>query len=224
MKVFLLLLMIFGISDAAYLNVSTDECNQSINHHRLNICYNYETKTAMYVTYYATGNEVSQKMKRLSFRIDKEIPKQYRATNSDYYKQKNIDKFHLCPDSMMDFNKTTLRDTYYLSNAVPGDSYVNRHRWTLIESAERNFYENHDGYSYSITGVIFTVTGNSNTIGEHKITKPDYFFKCFFNEADHACYIMPNSKELSESNDINDYRVSLDYIQTVTGLIIDFEY
>jgi len=225
----LMITFIFSFSDQ--LVVSKDNCDQNVTHDRLFICYNYETKVANYVTYYAAADEVAQSSDRLYFKEDKAIPEEYRAYLDDYYNS-GYDRFHLCPDNIMDFNQTLLADTYLLSNVAPGDPYVNRYRWTIIERDETFFYTEHnESTSYSITGTIFPIQGTFKTIGEHKVGVPEYFYKCFFSRStnplmlyDYKCYLMPNIKYLVYPyKDLKYYQVSLELIEMMTGIKIDFE-
>jgi len=230
-KIILLFNFIISTLFADQLIVSTNKCDQNITHHRLFICYNYKTKVANYITYYATANEVAQSAKRLYFKEDTSIPEEYRAYLTDYYNS-GYDRFHIAPDNIMDFNHTFLADTYLLSNIAPGDSYVNRYRWTIIERDETFFYiEHNESTSFSITGTIFPVQGNFKTIGEHKIGVPEYFYKCFFSRStnplliyDYKCYLMPNKKALVYPyKNLKYYQVSLELIKMLTGLTIRFE-
>ena len=202
---------------------TNDDCNQTITRSQLTICYNYKYKDAEYSKYYATSSQVKKKMDRLSFKSDPKIPKQYRAYNSDYYKT-GYDKFHLCPDNIMDFNKTALQSTYYLSNVVPGDAYTNRYRWTKIERLETKFYEEHN-ISYSITGTIFTKQAKSKTIGSHKIAVPEYFYKCFgTNPKDVQCYTMVNRKlETAKTKDVLVNKVTLKHLNSLLPYSIKFD-
>jgi len=218
----ILFLLLAGLTLYAAKFTTTNKCDQNITRAQLTICYNYKFKEADYVTYYATDTQVKRKMNRLSFKEDPLVPTQYRAYNEDYYKS-NYDKFHLCEDAIMDFNKTALQATYYLSNAVPGNPYTNRYRWTKVEHQEIEFYENHN-ISYSITGVIHTQQGINKTIGKHKITVPEYFYKCFTsNGSEIKCYLMKNNQNTKNNSDVKSYEITLYKLNSILPYKIKFE-
>jgi len=75
--------------------------------------------------------------KRLNFKEDRRIPKEYRNYLKCYYKS-GYDRGHLAPDAAFDFNLTILKTTYLTSNIVPEKPRTNRYIISKIEKLIRN--------------------------------------------------------------------------------------
>ncbi|WP_407919661.1 DNA/RNA non-specific endonuclease [Cysteiniphilum halobium] len=179
--------------------------------------YNYETKQPSWVAYRLTAKSVSSKLKRHDeFKPDMEVPEKYRAELSDY-KRSGYDRGHLAPYAAMDFNKTSAKQSFYLSNMSPQKSGLNRQGWAKLESDVR-FWAQMYKEVYVYTGPVFKNSKTHKTIGKNKIWVPEYFFKVVYApKQDKAiAFIMPNARV--DKKDVTKYRVSIKDVEQRTGL------
>ncbi len=180
--------------------------------------YNYETKQPSWVAYRLTAQSVSSKLKRHDeFKPDPEVPAKYRAELSDY-KRSGYDRGHLAPYAAMDFNKTSAKQSFYLSNMSPQKGGLNRQGWAKLESDVR-FWAQMYKEVYVYTGPVFKNSKTHKTIGKNKIWVPEYFFKVVYApKQDKAiAFIMPNARV--DKKDVAKYRVSIKDVEQRTGLI-----
>lgn len=179
--------------------------------------YNYETKQPSWVAYRLTAQSVSSKLKRHDeFQPDMEVPAKYRAELSDY-KRSGYDRGHLAPYAAMDFNKTSAKQSFYLSNMSPQKGGLNRQGWAKLESDVR-FWAQMYKEVYVYTGPVFKNSKTHKTIGKNKIWVPEYFFKVVYApKQDKAiAFIMPNARV--DKKDVAKYRVSIKDVEERTGL------
>ncbi|WP_440993422.1 DNA/RNA non-specific endonuclease [Cysteiniphilum litorale] len=179
--------------------------------------YNYETKQPSWVAYRLTAQSVSSKLKRNDeFQPDPEVPAKYRAELSDY-KRSGYDRGHLAPYAAMDFNKTSAKQSFYLSNMSPQKGGLNRQGWAKLESDVR-FWAQMYKEVYVYTGPVFKNSKTHKTIGKNKIWVPEYFFKVVYApKQDKAiAFIMPNARV--DKKDVAKYRVSIKDVEERTGL------
>ncbi|MBK2126087.1 DNA/RNA non-specific endonuclease [Fangia hongkongensis] len=179
--------------------------------------YNYTTKQPTWVAYHLSANSVSHTIKRHDvFQPDLEVPKTYRAELSDYRKS-GYDRGHLAPYAAMDFDKTSAKQSFYLSNMSPQKPQLNRKGWAELEKDVR-FWARMYQEVYVYTGPIFKNSKSHKSIGKNKIYVPEYFFKIIYAPKQHKdiAFIMPNAN-VSKKNVAN-YRVSVKEIEQRTGL------
>ncbi|WP_233263338.1 DNA/RNA non-specific endonuclease [Caedibacter taeniospiralis] len=179
--------------------------------------YNYETKQPTWVAYRLIAKSVSNTTKRHDeFQPDMEVPKQYRAELSDY-KKSGYDRGHLAPYAAMDFNKTSARQSFYLSNMSPQKEGLNRQGWAQLESDVR-FWARMYQELYVYTGPVFKNSKTHKTIGKNKIFVPEYFFQVVDAPGQNKAiaFIMPNARV--DKKDVSKYRVSVKEVEQRTGL------
>lgn len=122
---------------AKLFNVSPN-CDQVITEPMYEVCYDYGKKSPVAVSYSLSKDMLSGKSikKRISFRVNRDIPKEFR-TRSSYYLRSGLDRGHLASDASFDKEKEWLRSTYKYSNTVPMYKRVNRYYWLKAERFER---------------------------------------------------------------------------------------
>lgn len=137
------------------------------------------------------------------------------ATLEDY-KGSGYDRGHLCPAADMTLNKTSMSETFYLSNMSPQVSGFNRGKWSTLEDKVRTWALAFDGLDVA-TGPIFK--DNIGTIGDDKVTVPGYYYKVLYSESKKIMLglILPNA---SSSKSLEQFVVPVDQIEQQTG--IDF--
>jgi endonuclease G, mitochondrial len=122
---------------------------------------------------------------RISFRADPLLPREARAVDSDYDRS-GFDRGHQAPLANQTRSQRLRDETFFLSNAVPQNSRLNRQAWAALEARVRGWAEARDTI-YSITGPLFwdpreddpsTARGyvNYNWIGNH-VSVPTHIYK-----------------------------------------------
>jgi len=185
-------------------------CDQIIDKKVLSICYNYNAKSANYVYYKLDGKKVNTVniKERPRFYDEKEIPRKYRSTYSDYTKnQYDMDRGHLAPHGSFDYDQKSLETTYSMANIIPQYKNINRHTWIKVERLER-FIAKKIGTLNVMNGVVYDSKGK--TIGRNKVAVPKAFWKMVWNR-DHnymRCFYYENIIGLDTKDDkLRDHEV-----------------
>jgi endonuclease G len=185
-----------------------------IRHTYYALSYSEENEQAAWV-YYQLSSEINNgnQSRTDDFRVDPSVSTGS-ASLSDY-KGSGYDRGHLCPAADMTQNKTSMSETFFLSNMSPQLAGFNRGIWSAVEDQVRKWaleYKN----IYVVTGPIFK--DNIGTIGEDAVTVPGFYYKVIFDGKDKMIgLILPNA---SSSKSIDQFVVTVDQIEKKTG--IDF--
>jgi DNA/RNA endonuclease G (NUC1) len=90
---------------------------------------------------------------RVKFRADPLLPVEARAVDRDYTNS-GYDRGHQAPLANQRRSQRLRDETFFLSNAVPQNSRLNRQAWAALEERVRDWAEARDTI-YSITGPLF---------------------------------------------------------------------
>lgn len=221
-RIFLLFIIIVSIScksddgiqpnsDAGFEPKSSGEI---VKHTYYTLAYSEDNEQAYWVYYELTPELINGTQSRTDdFRADPSV-----STGSatlDDYKGSGYDRGHLCPAGDMGLNKTSMSESFYLSNMSPQVPSFNRGIWSTMEDQVRKWTLKYTKL-YVVTGPIFK--DNLGEIGADKVTVPGYYYKVLFDGKDKMIgFILPNAKG---TNTIDSYAVSVDNIESQTG--IDF--
>lgn len=99
------------------------------------------------------------------------------SASLDDYKGSGYDRGHLCPAADMALNKTSMSESFFLSNMSPQVAGFNRGKWSSVEDQVRKWTLEFDGLDVA-TGPIFK--DNLGTIGTDKVTVPGYYYKVLY--------------------------------------------
>ena len=162
---------------------------------------------------------------------DEEIPSDFRSTYEDY-RYSGFDRGHLCPSADRLQNKNMNRQTFCYSNMQPQYNTLNAAVWADMESKVRSWNVN------SFRDTLYVVKGgtidNKDQIFDflthdtYGLIIPKYFFMavlCVKNGNYKALGFWIEHKSSysdSEKKSIKQYAVSIDQLETFTG--IDFFY
>ncbi len=190
---------LYAISINQFINNS--ECNQTVNKEFFKICYDYNYKAAKAVGYTLYGDLVNENNidKRPSFKIERAIERQYRASTKDYTKS-GYDRGHLACDAAFDWSEESLNASYSLANIIPQARKVNRYTWS---KAER--YARYVAVNLGEVNVINVVKYSSNPkrIGNNHIAVPVGFYKVLYNKDQNftRCLYYKNDNNIDTSKD-----------------------
>ena len=195
-----------------------------IEHKYYTLSYNEKHEQANWVAYQLTYEQINGTIDRRYNEKWKQDPNITTGTSkvSDY-KKSGYDRGHLVPAADMKLNKTSMRETFYMSNITPQHKYCNRYSWKHLEQNLRDLIIEHNDILYIATGPVLN-DRLDNYIG-YFVTVPNYFYKVILdyskNKPKAIGFIIPNidTKDNNYKN-LNRFACSIDYIESITG--IDF--
>lgn len=178
--------------------------------------YNYKTREADWVAYHVTAASVAGRVERNNhFREDVEIPAGLRATLSDYAGS-GYDRGHLAPAATMDFNLTSMDESFLLSNIAPQLPGFNRAGWADLEQYIRDC-AGKTGELYVVTGPIFTAT-TRRSLGAG-VAIPDAYYKVILKPtAPVSAFAVRIPHRAFSVGEIPSYVVSVDQVEAETGM------
>lgn len=185
-----------------------------VKHTYYTLSYSEENEQAFWVFYELTPQLINGTQSRTDdFRADPMVSTGS-ASLADY-SGSGYDRGHLCPAADMTLNKTSMSETFYLSNMSPQLAGFNRGIWSSLEEQVRKWALDYSKL-YVVTGPIFK--DNIASIGTNKVTVPGYFYKVLYDGKNRMIgFILPNA---SSSKSLVQFAVKVDEIEQKTG--IDF--
>jgi len=194
------------ISTKQFINES--KCDQIIDKEFFKICYDYTFKAARAVSYTLHGDQVNENNidKRPSFKIERAVAREYRASTSDYVKS-GYDRGHLACDAAFDWSEESLSTTYSLANIIPQARRINRYTWSKAERYARIV-----AISLGEVNIVNVVKYSSNPkrIGKNRMAVPDGYYKVLYNEDQNytKCLYYKNDNNITTSSDkLRDHEV-----------------
>jgi len=191
--------------------------NDVVYHNYYALSYSEPNEQAEWVAYKMTVSNFANDINRTNdFREDPKV-ETGSAQLSDYYKS-GFDRGHLAPAGSMKINRTSMSQSFFMSNMSPQKPGFNRGIWKRLEEKVRYWTEQNDS--------IFVVSGPIldkplGTIGNNEVTIPRAYYKTLLayknGEAKGLAFILPNE---SSSASLYKYIVSIDEVEEITG--IDF--
>jgi len=183
----LYLIPLLTLSTHAIGATMEESCDQVIDKGYYKICYSFKYKAAKFVWYTLDGKKVNlNNIKgRPRFYSEKTIPAKFRASYSDYTRNKfSADRGHLAPDASFDWAEEPLHAVYSMANIIPQYKWVNRKTWVKAEKYERYAAKKY-GVAEIVNGVVFSkasMNGISYPKKYWKMVKTHRFKKCFLYE------------------------------------------
>lgn len=207
----------FQPNDSLYF-LPTSTTGQVITHDTYSLSYAEEHEQAEWVAYVLKKEHISGgNHKRPYFYQDPKVSTKSAHWNN--YKNSGYTRGHLLPAGDRTFSKDAYDETFYTSNISPQKYELNTGIWNSLEMRIRNFVRK-NGDVYVVTGGI--LTDNLKTIGNEKVSVPEYFYKIIlFENAGRyqmLAYLIPHEEE--KRKPLTAYTVTTDSIERLTG--IDF--
>ncbi len=220
LSIFLLLVLFYSCKTLEDIkpnlgqNFEPISAGEVVNHSYYTLSYSEENEQAYWVYYELTPELINGTISRTDdFREDPLV-----STGSatlDDYKGSGYDRGHLCPAADMTLNKTSMSESFFLSNMSPQVAGFNRGIWSRLESQVRDWALEYSKL-YVATGPIFK--NNIDTIGIDEVTVPGYYYKVLYDGGEQMIgLIFPNE---SSSKNLIQFVVEVDQIEQETG--IDF--
>lgn len=178
--------------------------------------YDYPTKLAKWVIYHVTQSSVQETTPRSNhFREDEEVQESLRSTLSDYY-QSGYDRGHLAPRATVDFDQTSMNESFLLTNISPQLPGFNREGWASLESYIRDCAVSR-GELYIATGPMYN--NKSYQLLNNNIAIPDAYYKVIFDPSGSGqgfAFRIPH--QAIDKEELEDFVTSIDAIEIMTGL------
>ena len=188
-----------------------------IKHYAYSLSYNEPNEQANWVAYELTSEETNSTFKRANKFIQDPLVTSGTAGDQDYAGS-GYDKGHLAPAGDMGWSATAMKESFYYSNMSPQVPSFNRGVWKRVEELVRNWAREYKSV-YIVTGPV--LTSGLKTIGHDRVSVPKYFYKVILEYNSSGIkgigFIIPN---LSSVEPLQNYAVTIDSVETVTG--IDF--
>lgn len=219
-KIFLLAFYILLIScksdDIQPTNTSLEPLSKGeiVKHTYYTLAYSEADEQAYWVYYHLTPELINGTQSRTDdFRADPFV-----STGSatlDDYKGSGYDRGHLCPAADMTLNKTSMSESFYLSNMSPQNPSFNRGIWSKLEDRVRQWVGEYGDLYVVSAGIL---TDKLGVIGADEVTVPKSYYKVIYSEKNGMiALILPNQ---GSTTGLDQFVVSVDEVEKQTG--IDF--
>lgn len=209
------ILPFIALSSFALEFIPEANSTQKIRHKFYSIGYDENIEGSRW-TYYVLNKKLSNGTtpRKNYFKAD---PKVYTGSAAPHdYKGSGFDRGHLVPAGDMKLSKTSMKESFFMSNISPQHPSFNRGKWRALENRIRKWFLKISDL-HIFTGPIFYAQYNYLN-GTH-IAIPDAFYKIIYSHkySQSISFIMENKKL---RHDPFKYVVTIDDIEKLTK--IDF--
>lgn len=136
--------------------------------------YNEEHEVANWVAYTLESSQLRNCVKRGSTFSPDPLISTGSADPLDY-QGSGFDRGHLLPAGDMKFERSAMRDTFYISNITPQPARFNRGRWSQLEALVRAWASKY-GKIWIVTGPVLR-SGLSWIGQQNSVSVPNEYFK-----------------------------------------------
>lgn len=195
------------------------------------LAYDGRTRNAHWVYHKITRDTFKEKKTHrdlCEFKEDPLIPKQIRASKSDY-KGSEFDRGHLSPAADTS-TQTQLEETFFLSNISPQRPAFNRGYWKKVENHIRSLTKKY-ATVHVFSGPLYLAKKGRDgktfvryqVIGKNHVAVPTHFFALIFVETSGGKlqakgYILPN-KSIRSKTSLKKFASSVEEIESSSGVI-----
>ena len=214
-KIILLLLFfipLFGISQV----FKHSHKGEKITHNNYTLSYSENHEQAEWVYYILNNEKLKGITKRTNnFKSDDKVTSG--SAHPSNYKHSGFDRGHLAPASDMKISRTTMSESFLMSNISPQNPSFNRGGWKKLETLVRSWAQNYEIHIVT-AGVL---NSKLPKLGSSDVSIPKFFYKIIYapSEKKMIGFLMPNIKIKTS---LNNFIKSVDEIEEITG--IDFFY
>lgn len=221
-RIFLVTALLLSLSCKSDENIQPKENNslepkskgEIVKHTYYTLAYSEDDEQAYWVFYHLTPELINGTQTRTDdFRADPAVSTGS-ATLIDY-KGSGYDRGHLCPAADMTLNKTSMSESFYLSNMSPQNASFNRGIWSKLENQVRTWAIENNGLYVATGGIL---TNPKGKIGISEVTIPAKYYKVLYSEKNGMIgLVLPNE---GSQKPLTDFVISVDSVEVLTG--IDF--
>ena len=203
--------------------------SQVIPHTGFVLSYNADYKVPNWVLYELNYAEtLGNQVRTNNFAPDPDVHAGQCAQLSDY-RNSGYDRGHMAPNADLNWSTAAQDECFYLSNMCPQGHDFNAGIWLDLENQVRRWAER-DSAVTIVCGPVLPrseqAASRMKKIGKGHVLVPEYFYKIVFSpfsDRPRAIgFVMPNHNEKRgrKNRPLSEYAVSVDSIETLTG--IDF--
>jgi endonuclease G len=149
-----------------------------------------------------------------SYSLDNSIPIRCQQNSTTPYGN-GYERGHLVPANHMDYSKTAIAESNYMTNILPQTVNMNRGAWLATEEIVEYYRDISD--VQVIGGVLYGE--DSRVLPLHDIPTPSAYWKVVIRDDDAIAWIIPNTKLATRKN-LDLYLVSVNEIERRTGEVI----
>ena len=179
-------------------------------------CDKHAATKFKYTAQYDDGNYSRDSF---NFSLDEELAPMDCQQSSSLGYGHSYDRGHLVPANHLDYSKSAIKQSFYMTNILPQAANMNRGAWLATEELIE-CYRDIDDLTI-IGGVIF---GNNKKddyfVKSHDVVTPDSFWKVVIrSDGETIAWNVPNSSAAIRSK-LDSYLVTVAQIETLTGEVI----
>lgn len=208
-----------------------DENNYLLTKPQYVISYNRSRGSANWVSWHLSAAWKGDTQRSDNFRPDDTLPTGWFRATTSIYTNTGFDRGHLCPSDDRDGSTEDNQATFLLSNIIPQTPNNNRIVWANLEDYCRKVMA--EGNELYIVAGVYGTGGSGSNGGitksfDSKITVPESIWKVIvilpigtndvnrINSTTRVIAVNVPNKQ-SVTNKWEDYRVSIDDIEDLTG-------
>lgn len=179
------------------------------------VSYNPKTLIPNWVAWHLSASHTDGPYKRggIQFHEDDDIPEP-RVNTYDYI-QSGYDRGHMCPAGDNKWDKEAMEQSFLMTNICPQAHSLNVGSWNSIEQHCRK-WANQYGDLYIVCGPIL-YRQTHKTIGQHKVTVPEAFFKVIMRLGKNPQAVGVIFRNDDSRHEWGDYVNSVDQVERITG-------
>jgi endonuclease G len=166
---------------------------------------------------YNAQHDTGNRPRNRNFYLDPHVPSRCQQTSTSSYKHPGTryDRGHLVPANHLDYSKTAIRQSNYMTNVLPQAANMNRGAWLQTEEIIECYRDIDE--LLVIGGVIW---GNNPAddffLKSHGVRTPDAFWKVIIREERVIAWIIPNSQQATRKR-LDEYLVTVEHLERITG-------
>lgn len=203
-------------SGATKMSFLPSSNGQVVHHQYYSMSYREEFEQPEWVAYRLTKDIMSgPHVKRDdNFRSDP-LVKTKSATKYDY-KRSGYDRGHLVPAGDMNFNKTAMSETFFMSNMSPQIHNFNGGVWRELEEQTRDWVRQYKTMNI-ISGPVLTEKP-IDYIGDNDVAVPAGYYKVLMTEGKTPRAIGFLMDHETSDEPLQSFMVTIDEVEAATGL------
>ena len=194
------------------------------------VCYNRTKGEPNWVAWHLDNTWLGSTARQDDFRADATLPGGWYQVGANDYSGSGYDRGHHCPSADRTNSVASNQATFLMTNMIPQSAHNNEGPWANLEDYTRSLVTSSGDECYIYMGSY----GSQGTLASGHVTIPAYTWKVIVvlpagsNDLSRVttstrviAVVMPNNdSQISQSADWRNYRVTTDYIESMTGLDI----
>jgi endonuclease G len=191
------------------------------------LSYNRDRSEPNWTAWHLSSDWLGSAARQDDFRADATLPTSWYHVQGTSYSGSGYDRGHMCPSADRTNSVANNSATFLMTNIIPQSPNNNQGPWAVLEDSCRTLVTSRGCELYIYSGGY----GSQGTINNGYVTVPTYTWKVIVVLANGSNDLgrvatstrviavwMPNSdSQISRTANWKSYRVSVDYIESMTG-------